>query len=330
MSRFTRALRNNLDVVAFTLALLSVAPLMAWWSVLVRRNITSIDALVRGSIEALPLGEARTVQLANLDAHTQRQLFMITGESLLGGLMFAVLAVVLFAVARHRLRENARLQSLLQLTSHQLKTPIAATRTLLQSLGNGSIPAHQEKEFLARGVAQCDRLEHMVETILAYQRTVAKRGRLHTVETQALVGSIIAHRRAMFPTEAIAWSVRSPSMVRADPDAVHVVIENLLDNGLKYGNGNLTLVEAVAGNRWQLVVSDNGQGFSPSEAERLFEPFERGGGAGVSHGSGLGLYIARKLSRAMGGDLRASSEGHGRGAAFTFELPIQRGGDTGG
>ena len=66
-------------------------------------------------------------------------------------------------------------------------------------------------------------------------------------------------------------------------------------------------------------------GFDPKDAERLFEPFERGGGKGVAHGSGLGLFISRQLARRMHGELTAKSAGPGQGSVFVLELPLARG-----
>jgi signal transduction histidine kinase len=136
------------------------------------------------------------------------------------------------------------------------------------------------------------------------------------------VGGILGHRRTMFPAEALVWEKKVPSTLRCDPDAIHVVLENLLDNARKYGGGAVELVESQLGTRWRLEVKDKGQGFAPGDTERLFEPFERGGGTGVAHGSGLGLFIARQLMRRMDGDLRASSGGPGTGATFVLELPL--------
>lgn len=312
---------RNLDVLAFGAALSSVGPLLAWWSVLVRRNILRSDTLAREQFDALDPA-ARAEQLAQLKEYTERQLFMITGESVVAGLLVVTLAVVLFVVARQRQNENRRMQTMLQLTSHQLKTPIAGVRMLLQSLTNGAIPPELQAQFLQQGIAECDRLEHLVETILAYQRAVVRRSaRIEAIPTEQLIGDILVHRKHT-SSEEVEWTKRAPSLVRCDPDAVRVVMENLLDNARKYGGGKVELVEGVHGARWRIEVRDRGQGFDPSERERLFEPFERGGGTGVAHGSGLGLHIARQLARQMGGDLTASSDGKGKGSVFVLALPI--------
>lgn len=309
-------------MVGFGAALASVGPLLAWWSVLVRRNILRADTLAREQFDALDPA-ARAVELQQLTANTERQLFMVTGESVLAGVLVATLTVVLFLIARKRQDENRRLKTMLQLTSHQLKTPIAGVRMLLQSLGAGSIPQELQSKYLAQGIAECDRLEHLVESFLAFQRAVVRQAaRSESVLTDALVGDILTHRRATFPNEQVAYAPAAPALVQCDRDAVHVVLENLLDNARKYGGGKTELSETVTGSRWALTVRDFGQGFDPKEAERLFEPFERGGGKGTAHGSGLGLYIARQLARQMGGELTAASDGAGKGARFTLSLRV--------
>ena len=313
---------RNLDVLAFGTALATVGPLMLWWSVLVRRNIWEMDRLTREYLSTVPDLNERTRQLLELEQHTQRQLFMISGETTLAGVLLAVLTMVLFMVARHRRAEHRRLQTMLQLTSHQLKTPIAGLRMLLQSLGSGAVPAELNAQMLQRGVLECDRLEHLVESILAFQRAVVRAARSEVVSSAELVEGILAHRKHLTEVEEATWGSRAPTWVQCDPDAVRVVLENVLDNARKYGGGKVTLSERSNDGRWRLEVSDSGQGFEPSHAERLFEPFEREDGAGTAHGSGLGLYISRQLALKMRGNLTASSPGKGQGARFVLDLPL--------
>jgi signal transduction histidine kinase len=320
--RLLRALNRNIDVIAFGASLITVGPLMAWWSVLVRRNIITMDYLWRAQLDHLPEGPDKLAQLAAVKQQTDLHLLMIGGESATAACLLFVLAVALFMVARHRRSEARRMQTMLQLTTHQLKTPIAGMRTLLQSLENGSIPVAMQREFLNRGVVECDRLEHLVETILAYQRAVVREPQMQPRATDALVAQILDHRQALYANETVAWKTRSPSTIRCDPDAFQVVFENLLDNARKYGGDQVELIESAQGEVWRLKVADHGQGFDPTKAERLFEPFERGGGAGVAHGSGLGLFIARQLMRRMGGELHATSPGEGQGATFIMEMPV--------
>jgi signal transduction histidine kinase len=76
----------------------------------------------------------------------------------------------------------------------------------------------------------------------------------------------------------------------------------------------------VSDGRWRLEIRDQGRGFAPESAEKLFDIHNRGSGEGVTHGAGLGLAIARQLARRMGGDIDAHSAGAGQGAVFTVTL----------
>ena len=99
------------------------------------------------------------------------------------------------------------------------------------------------------------------------------------------------------------------------------VLLNLIGNAIRYTAENtpITVTMERAGERARVVVADSGQGLSPDEQARVFETFERLGRAGDG-GSGLGLYISRRLARAMGGDLTVNSE-PGKGARFVLDVP---------
>ena len=99
------------------------------------------------------------------------------------------------------------------------------------------------------------------------------------------------------------------------------ILLNLVGNAINYspaGSHVRVSVEGVGG-RALIAVSDEGPGLAPAQAAKVFDKFERLGRGGDG-GSGLGLYISRKLARAMGGDLTVEST-PGEGARFTLELP---------
>jgi signal transduction histidine kinase len=326
-------LRSNLDVVAFAAALVVAGALMTWWAILTRYNILEMHRLVEAQLIAtLNDPVALRAQLDIVGRHTDRQLFMIAGESSLAALLLITFACVLFVVARRRRIATERMQRLLQFTTHELKTPIAGVRALLQSLEMESVPQEHRKRLLAQGINECDRLEHLAETILTYQRAVARPQLPVTVHAaDALVEDILEHRRTTLGAEQVEWHPGPAAHLRVDVDAFRVVLENLLDNARKYGGASVHLSSALDGERWRLAVVDRGIGFDPAEAEELFDPFSRHVKRGVTtHGSGLGLYLSRQLARDMRGELSAASEGPGRGSAFYFDVPVAHEAPDGG
>jgi signal transduction histidine kinase len=116
--------------------------------------------------------------------------------------------------------------------------------------------------------------------------------------------------------------------------AVRTVLRNLVDNAIKAvaakGGGVVRVEGRRAAGAVELEVRDDGVGFPPEEADRLFEKFYRLGDElrRTSPGSGLGLYIVRRFVQLTGGRVSARSAGPGEGAAFTVRWPAARGEDA--
>ena len=104
------------------------------------------------------------------------------------------------------------------------------------------------------------------------------------------------------------------------------VFENLLDNAIKYmGDQKDPIVRIEAQEHRQEIqinVIDNGSGMSENELDKLFVPFERFDGS--VEGSGLGLYMVKKIVESHGGTIFATSEGKGKGTTFSVLFPLKR------
>lgn len=299
---------------AYAVTFVLLAALGAWWTVLLARLLEENYALqlhLYGPIAQV------------VEAHDRKR-SMLLGES--GALMSLTLALVAMVVhqARREREQAMRLEGILAASTHELKTPIAAIKSLLESLESGVLPPDRAKPYLAKGLDACDRLEHLVEAILAYQSAVA---RGQTAEVRPLVDflePVLEHRLGTVGGDEIIeveLGELAALPVLAAEDPFRVVMENLLDNARKYGNGTPTVVTArLDGACVHVDVKDGGDGFEPGVAASLFEPYQRGAAGKKKHGTGLGLYIARSLARSMKGDLSAKSDGPGKGATFTLSL----------
>jgi signal transduction histidine kinase len=112
-------------------------------------------------------------------------------------------------------------------------------------------------------------------------------------------------------------------IVRADPAKVGIILINLLSNAVKFtASGTITVNCAPLDRTMAITVHDTGVGIDPCHHERIFETFDQVDGSSTRHheGIGIGLAIARKLARLMGGDITVDSQ-PGQGAAFTLRLP---------
>jgi len=316
--------RAELLVLAFTV--LTTASLVVWWTILLRGEMLTGE---RREKEVLQLradvSEAqRVASFEEIAARHARRKVMLVGESALMALLLSGSLVVLYLLAQRRRRQHEDMEKLLQFTSHEFKTPVAGVKGLLQSLALGSIPDAQRAELLRLGQLECDRLEHLAETILAYQRAMSRDSRegIPALDATQFLSDLLAHRVRTAAAGEVKLGQVEAAQVLADRDGLRVILENLLDNANKYGGGSVQLTATVADGRWRLDISDRGRGFTAETAEKLFDLHNRGSGEGVTHGAGLGLAIARQLARRMGGDISAFSAGPGQGAVFSVTLQL--------
>lgn len=326
-SGFRQWFAERAELIVLGLTMLTTASLVIWWTILLRGELRTNEQL---ELEVLQLqansisAEQRDTRLAEIAARHQSRTLMLVGESTLLGLLLSGSLVLLFLVAQRRKQQREDMEKLLQFTSHEFKTPVAGVKGLLQSLAIGSIPDTQRAELIRLGQHECDRLEHLAETILAYQRAMSREPRegAQSIDAARFIADLLTHRARTSSIGEVQVAVVDAVQVLADRDALRVILENLLDNAHKYGGGSVRLAAGVRDGHWRLDISDQGRGFPPESAEKLFDLHNRGSGEGVTHGAGLGLAIARQLARRMGGDIRAHSPGPGQGAVFTVTLML--------
>jgi len=325
-SGFRQWFAERAELIVLGVTLLTTASLVVWWTILLRGEMRTNEMLER---ELLGVRSELTRQQvaereADIASHHDRRNVMLVGESTLLGLLLSGSLVLLFLLAQRRKQQREDMEKLLQFTSHEFKTPVAGVKGLLQSLAIGSIPDAQRAELIQLGQIECDRLEHLAETILAYQRAMSRdpRAGVQRIDAARFIGDLLAHRARTSSGGDLQLAVIDAVAVLADRDGLRVILENLLDNAQKYGGGRIRLSAGVSDGHWRLDISDEGRGFPPESAEKLFDLHNRGSGEGITHGAGLGLAIARQLARRMGGEISAHSSGPGQGAVFTVTLAL--------
>jgi len=206
-------------------------------------------------------------------------------------------------------REAVRLKNeFVSMVSHELRTPLTSIAGFTETLKDGwhDFDAGEVDEFLGIIRNETRNLSHLVEDILVIPRIEA--GKL-PMEISVFEFRPMCHAvtdiLAADTDKNIEVSMPAGIMVTADFMRLQQVIRNLVVNAIKYGGDQILLQGMIDGGYLQGVVTDNGPGVSPEHRERIFERFQQAssGDDRTSSGVGLGLPIARKLLRAMGGDL---------------------------
>jgi two-component system phosphate regulon sensor histidine kinase PhoR len=210
--------------------------------------------------------------------------------------------------------------------SHELRTPLTSIQgyaeTLLDTASAGS-----DREFLEIIAKNAARMSRLTEDLLTLARVESGETAFdfQRVEPAALLRDAIENFGEAANARGATLEVQNDSTqpVRADADAIHQVLTNLVDNALKYAGGPRIVVGARdAQDGVEFFVRDFGQGIASEYLPRLFERFYRVDKARSreSGGTGLGLAIAKHIIRAHGGSIRVESA-LGHGATFIFTLP---------
>jgi signal transduction histidine kinase len=251
-----------------------------------------------------------------------------------GAFFLLVLAICIAVIAR-ALRAEAQVHeqqnSFLALVSHQFKTPLASLQLSLETLALRTLPPDAVRTLIDRMLADLARMELMVTQILESARL--ERGRVDFKAEPVQLASAVARvlgqleERSRAEHVSLASDIPSALYVASDPLALDVVVRNVLENALTAvrlaGGGSIALSARAAAAEVQLTVQDSGVGFTAEQGGRLFEKFTRL--HGDHYGTGLGLFIVRRLMELAHGSVSARSDGPGRGARVTLSWPAAAG-----
>lgn len=202
--------------------------------------------------------------------------------------------------------------------SHELRNPLTGVMGLAEELRDRFDEfGDQERHDLITLIAhQAGEMTSLVEDLLVAIRSdvsevaiVPEKCDLRSNLSEIALPSGVEYESE---GELVAW---------ADPQRLRQIVRNLLSNAERYGGSEIRLRVARRDDRIVFRVSDNGPGVAPENVERIFEPYQRADGEPIKPGSvGLGLNVARRLARLMGGDLVYRQEGEW--ATFALSLPV--------
>jgi signal transduction histidine kinase len=219
--------------------------------------------------------------------------------------------------------------------THELRTPLTTLRLYLDMLMGGLVRSEEQKAtYLETLNAETERLNRLVSNVLDFSRLENQRPRLE--RKSVLLAELLEQLRATWRTRCqdvekellIENALAEDFCLVTDEQLVQQILGNLIDNACKYSRGAADRGLWVRARREKeshliLEVEDRGPGIPASERRSIFHPFRRGGNADVTAGGvGLGLALAQRWTRLLGGALSVGSGRDGQGACFRLELSL--------
>ncbi|MBK6911257.1 MAG: HAMP domain-containing histidine kinase [bacterium] len=268
-----------------------------------------------------------------LEKFTASRVRMFISEGAFFGLLVLVGVLYMFRTLREEIDVEHRQSVFLSATSHELKTPITSLRMYLDTLRERDLPQAQRAEMLETMSVDLDRLHDLIDRLLQAQRVLlpGKALPLETVDiSEETVRAVndLRTRIEFSGKHRLNLDVDYGLFALADPRRWQLIVKNLVDNAAKYSpqGGMIDVYLTRRDEILELIVTDEGQGFTADEGARLFERFYRVGNEDTrtQQGIGLGLYLVRELVQAMHGTVAARSAGLGKGSQFVVRVPAAK------
>lgn len=267
---------------------------------------------------------------ANGYAHCEIEYQAITYEAIMVPIEQMGYLLVLHNITPFKELDNLK-NDLVATVSHDLRNPLNAIKGYLDLIDMNVYLDGSTQVYMQKTLQVIDDMAHLIEGLLSVARLES--GLLpdyRTIELHELLRSSLERHRLELDGKHMTLNMQIPNnlpTVRGDSSHISQIVHNLLSNAIKYSppNSNIQLSIRPNGERVYISVIDNGIGIPEEALPTLFDKFTRvrdNRSAGID-GTGLGLYIVKKLVEAQEGEIWVQSK-YGQGSTFTFTLPISQ------
>ena len=224
-------------------------------------------------------------------------------------------------------RSNKELEQFAYVASHDLQEPLRMVSSYTQLLARryqGQLDA-AANEFIAYAVDGANRMQKLINDLLAYSRVGTRAKALAATDCTAVLDQALANLKAAIETSGAVVTHDPLPTVMHDNLLLVQLFQNLIGNAMKFHVEMPPRIHVSAGQKgdeWVFAVRDNGIGIDPQYAERIFTIFQRLHTREEYAGTGIGLAICKKIVERRGGRIWVESQ-PGRGSTFYFTIPVR-------
>lgn len=323
----TRLRRTSL---LYLILFIYIIAALVWWFISLEKQSQEIAQLSYKSIDVVKDSLSVTTlaeKVKIIDKEAKRN----TGKYIAEGITFLLLivigAILVYRSIRRQFKLQQQQQNFMMAVTHELKTPIAVTRLNLETMQKYSLDQEKQKKLLRTTLDETNRLNFLTNNILVSAQLEGDRysQAKDELDLSYLLKDCIQDFRNRFPDRLFHEEIENDADVLGDPLLLQMLINNLLENAVKYTSKEKVIKSLLTKKPGEVVLQiiDEGPGIPEEEKKKIFSKFYRIGNEETrkTQGTGLGLYLCRKIAEDHNADISVTNHlPQGSIFAVTFKI----------
>jgi two-component system, OmpR family, sensor histidine kinase CiaH len=323
-----RLLRTTL---IYWMLLIYIIAALVWWFISLNKQNTKMKSFeisnLRSTIDSAATPVLFQKQIQKITTEHKQNKSKYLGEGSIFFLVILVGAAFVYRSVRRQFFLQQQQQNFMMAVTHELKTPISVAKLNLETLQKYSLDTEKQKKFFRNTLAEIERLDFLTNNILISSQLEGRRytSSIEELDLSTLLKDCINNFKTRFPERILHEEIETDADVKGDALLLQIMINNLLENALKYSAKEYPVSASLKKYRSgiELQVKDEGPGIPHIEKKKIFSKFYRIGNEATrkTQGTGLGLYLCRKIARDHNADISVTDNKPG-GSNFTVIFHI--------
>lgn len=319
MSIFKSRKLATIIIVYWFVLLYIIAALVYWFISLEHQN---------GKMAELRLNElnyrdaAYNQKIANIEDERRRKNAQYIGEGSTFLALILIGAVFVYRATRRQITLSLQQQNFMMAVTHELKTPIAVTRLNLETMQKRRLEEQQQQKMISITLQEVNRLNSLCNNILLASQLDAGEYKIsrNEINLSELATRVFNDFKSRHASREISGTFEDDLFVTGEELLLDMLMSNLIENALKYSPKDTPVDIALTKDKKGIhfTVKDEGPGIAEEERHKIFDKFYRVGNEATrtSKGTGLGLYLSKKIAKDHNATISVSSNG-AKGSVFT-------------
>ena len=316
--------RHQTVYILYWLLLTYIVAALTFWCIALYRQNMQLSQYRKAMIEADDVSQAEKQN--KIEDAQNRKTAQYIGEGIVFIIFIGAGAIIVFRAINIQFRHSQQQANLLMAITHELKTPIAITKLNLETLQKRALNIAQQQRLISVTIQEANRLNALCNNMLLTSQIDAGEYEItkERINFSKLINECAQNFITRFSERKIETQLDEEVYINGDLLLLQLAVNNLLDNALKYsGKEDIVLLRIFEDKKYVLLqVIDEGEGISEKDSKKIFQKYYRGSQA-QAKGTGLGLYLTKKIIQAHKGNIMALNNNE-RGSIFEikFNKPV--------